>query len=288
MRLMLWCVFMLAAGPACSDDDGDGEEPGDHLPDFGSGHEPGQILSDSVTICDGSDDLRMAALLGQGGNTSPAASVVDGNGSRFVYVDGRCRYWVTGVSGQALTGTLDPAEADLLTSRLGVGAWPEFQGQEWSGDWYDAPSLVLWTPSGAVHCSRQCQGASLPEPLSLIADALQVETERLAAGAQPLDGPMRAYGLTGARPGDHPTLEWTYEPAVADFCYSDENGNVGVDPALVVDPAAAAALRTAWLDSQEGGGFYLTVSDEAGALYRVFARDVLPFEPDDPWGVDLP
>lgn len=283
-------LIVVALVPACTgdaDNTNDGES--DNTVDVGSEHEPGQILSDPVPICDGSDELRLAALFGVGGNASPASAVTDANGSLYLYIDGRCRYWVTGVPGQALTGTLEPDEVDLLTSRLGVGAWSQFQGEFWSGDLYDAPPLILWQPSGTIQCHGQCAGESLPEPLSLMGDALEVETERLRAGAQPLDGPMRIYGVTGTLSDDTVAdLEWTYQPELTEFCYADSEGNVGVDPALIDDPETLAVLRPAWLDAQRSGAGLLSLSDET-AVCAGFARDVLPFEQPGPWGgVELP
>lgn len=302
MRGLIWSSLLaVALVPACAADGGDtqdssGENDGlpdetdDSVIDTGSEHEPGQILSDPVRICDGTDELRLAALFGLGGNEGGVAGVASMNGSLFLYIDGRCRYWVTGVTGQALTGTLEPDEVDLLTSRLGVGAWSEFQGQEWWGDWADAPPLILWQPSGRVDCGQQCEGPNLPEPLSLMGAALEVEVERLRAGAQPLDGPMRVLGVVGTLSDDTTAdLVWTYQPDFAEFCSPSAGGSAGPDPALIDDPESLAALRPAWRDAQQRGEYTLAISDEAGALCAAWARDVLPFEGPGPWdGVPLP
>ena len=100
---------------------------------------------------------------------------------------------------------------------------------------------------------------------------------------------MRAMGIEGSIdfPIEAPIFDWVYQPAIADFSYGDE-GSAGTEPALIDDPVAVAALRQAWLEAQELGDSFLAARDEERITYRLFARDVLPFEPQNPWSVELP
>ena len=282
---------VLALAPACAGDDG-GTGGDDGTSDDGGEGEP----SDPVAICDGGDGLRLAARFADGGLGSPATSIPGANGGAFLYVDGACRAWVSGVAGQALSLTMSPDEADELSERLGVSAWQDFAGGEWSGDGYNAPALTLWQPSGQILCQRGCVGGDLPEPLSLVGAALLEEIDRLASTAEPLDGPMRVMAIPGFQ-SPVPAFAWSYEPPISSF--ADPGGpDTGVVPGLVESPAATVAVRAAWLDAQLSGSdaqvtgsVPLPVVDATGnqLTYALFARDVLPFEKADAWGgVELP
>ena len=247
--------------------------------------------SSPVAICDGSDELRLAALFGGSWYRFIASETGIANGNPFVYVNGNCRYWTSGHDGQALTGTLDDAAEERLTSQLGVATWPSFYDGNWRGLLADAPPLLLWEPAGRVECHDQCEGGNVPRQLTTIGDRLLAENELLRAEGQPLDGPMRAMAIESpldSFPTEAPVFDWVYDPPIADFTGPQDGGTDGVVPGLIEDPEAVAALRRAWLESQELGDYFLTVRDEDGVTYRLWARDVLPFEADDGHGVDLP
>lgn len=107
---------------------------------------------------------------------------------------------------------------------------------------------------------------------------------------------MRAYALEASIDEfpEAPFLEWTFEPPISEFSYRNDEGNVGTEPAVIEDPVAASALRAAWLETQElseqedFSPDFVAARDGAGVTYRVYARDVLPFEDPEGWGVELP
>lgn len=262
-----------------SDDDGSADD--------GSTDDDGVPL-EPVEICDGGDGLRLAARFEDGGFPgSPATTIPGANGAEYLYIDGKCQAWLSGVRGLGMTLTLSPEEADELTVRLAVSAWPDFAGGEWSGTGLNQPTLTLWQPGGKIACQRGCEGGDLPEPLSLVGDAFLDEIDRLAADAEILDGPMRVMAIPSFEGG---SFQWSYEPPIASF--ADPGGpDTGVVPGLVEDPIATTALRAAWILSQADGLDALAVDDTIGSQlsYQLFARDVLPFERDDEWGgVELP
>jgi hypothetical protein len=267
-------------------DDGTVDDDGT-TDDDGSDGDDGVPL-EPVEICDGGDGLRLAARFEDGGFFgSPATTIPGANGAVFLYIDGNCQAWLTGVRGLAMSLTLSPDEADALTVRLGVSSWQDFAGGEWSGTGFDEPTLTLWQPTGKVVCQRGCAGGDLPEPLSLVAAALLDEIDRLSADAEILDGPMRVMAIPGIQ---SPTFLWAYEPPIASF--ADPGGpDSGVEPGLVQSYEATTALRAAWILAMADGLDGLPTEDAEGSnlTYLVFARDVLPFETDDAWGgVELP
>ena len=291
----------LVMASACAGDD-EGDEPTDDgsddgstddgsaddgsTDDDGSGGDDGVPL-EPVDICDGSDDLRLAARFEDGGFFgSPATSIPGANGAAFLYIDGNCQAWVTGVRGLAMTLTLTPEQADDLTVRLAVSAWQDLAG-EWTGDVFNQPALTLWQPSGKITCQRGCEGGDVPEPLSPVGDALLDEIDRLAADAELLEGPMRVMAIPG---NQGPRFDWSYEPPIASF--ADPGGpDTGVEPGVVVSPEATVALRAAWMLADADGLDGLPTQDTIGSqlTYLLFTRDILPFEKDDAWGgVELP
>ena len=274
------------ADDGATDDDGstadDGATDDDVSTDDDGATDDGVPL-EPVALCDGGDGLRLAARFEDGGFFgSPATSIPGANGGVFLYIDGKCQAWVTGVRGLAMTLTLTPEQADALTVRLAVSSWQDFAGGQWSGTGFDQPTLTLWQPGGTISCQRGCQGGDLPEPLSLVADALLEEIDRLAADAEILEGPMRVMAIPGNQPA---TFQWSYDPPITTF--ADPGGpDTGVVPGLVVSPVATTALRAAWILAMSDGLDALPTRDAEGSqlTYALFARDVLPFEKDDAWG----
>lgn len=62
-----------------------------------------------VEICDGGDGLRLAARFADGGFFgSPATTIPGANGGSFLYIDGLCQAFVSGVRGQALDADAVP------------------------------------------------------------------------------------------------------------------------------------------------------------------------------------
>jgi hypothetical protein len=292
MRSVVHRSFVLLVTlSACGGDDRDGGGGGGAEGDEGAAGEADEgpvEPSPPVKICDGSSELRLAALFGSTW-WSQAEAVSTENGHPFVYVDGTCRYWTSGVQGQALAGTLGPEEEARLTSALHVASWSSFPREEWSGDVADAPALVLWEPEALVSCSGGCSGEQVPQPLGSVGLALYDENELLQQGAQPIDGLMRAYAAeVGPFADDVPILEWTFEPPISEFSFPASEGNAGTEPAVIDDPDAVAALRAAWLEAQASRSVFIAARDPDGAYYQLFARDVLPFEDPEGWGVELP
>ncbi|HKE18427.1 MAG TPA: hypothetical protein VKB80_26295 [Kofleriaceae bacterium] len=242
-----------------------------------------------MAICEGTSELRLAALFG-GGFVPVDALVSNANGRPFLYIDGTCRYWISGLPGQALTGTLGAEDEERLTSQLRVASWSSFYGGEWIGDGIDGPDLALWRPDGRVDCYASCQGPGVPEALAGIGGSLHQAITILQAEAVPLDGPMRVLAFVQGFPDpldEPPVIEWTYQPPLSELA-DPGDGDGAIEPALIADPDAVAAMRAAWLAAQEAGFSFVAARDEDGVIYQLVAHDVLPFERDDGRGVDLP
>jgi hypothetical protein len=309
-RSFLACLLLLAA--ACR-----GEEPGvgsgsadsDTGSSSGSGTE-GSTSESSDTfepdssggsttggegfarICDGSDGLRLAMVLGGGGQI--LNEIEREIGFYYLYVLGNCQYFALPAdSGQtwpdARTGMLDEATEEQLSLALGYGDLADvagFWGTEGSAD---GSTLLVSDGTVTVACAWACEDGPAG------AQALWAEMgwiDELWATGEPLTGPLRVSVIGWAdstidelgAPWPLPIDPWSI--AIS----GDDLPTAPGDAVLIDDEAQVATLRELRrqyreddlpddvINALEAYG-HLTFLDEGGQdLFQLWMRDALPIE----------
>jgi hypothetical protein len=243
--------------------------------------------SETLELCDGSDQLRFAGTTG-GGNLGGVPRVVAEVGWSFLLVDGGCRYWsMTEPDGPVRTGTLDPSQEAEFTAALELGRWdPEPIGPMGC---FDGPTTILRFLDDET--STSC---GLSPPVMVAYDDW---LETLHAAGTDLDGEAR-YSLSDASTdswvvGNNTNLAepWPLEndPALLDPFEEDS-----AEP-MIASVADAQALRAArnlyGARSSTVGPRWRTpmVLEASGAeplYFNLAMRDVTPFERDGELAVD--
>lgn len=150
------------------------------MPSSGDGAPPVEL----ERICDGSDDLRFF-MSTAGGFVDNLALFVAPYGYRFIAIDGRCRFWLSNLSGVVEEGQLE--EPSLLAGYEATGfgrlqTVPEYTG----GYCADATSTLLWDPLGALNVP-DCGATEENSPPGLL--AIAASARRLYAALAPYSKP---------------------------------------------------------------------------------------------------
>jgi len=260
-------------------------------------------------LCDGSDGLRFSAVV-VAGNVNPEQLVRWELGARFLFVQGNCKYWVSGPNVPTLfehyhTGTLSDAERVALQDAFLWGHWEE---DGLIGHWvrgageFDLSSVLFQSPEGEIVCDGGCGAESNPPEVFQIRDAVQPMVEQLWNSGQAYEGALRIQAtvdrgaLSGLEPAIWP-LDWSLSEIVIE---PEEEGYLqpGMST-LVSDPDESLALRAMWDDYNSSMPSLSSLWKRLGALpvedprapdilFGVVMRDTLPFEEDNglvtlPW-----
>ncbi|HUM11865.1 MAG TPA: hypothetical protein VLT82_13020 [Myxococcaceae bacterium] len=238
-------------------------------------------------VCDGSQQIRLAVLTAGGGPPEPGSQVINENGFDFLYVRGDCQAWVKpyGWWEAVRRVALSEQSSKQLFDGLALGSWHALSG-EYSGGAFDAAALVLVTNSSKIVCGGGCFGSLVPSAILQIGDSASAQIVALTDAGTAIDGGVRFAAVRNS-PGAYPFLvhlEWPLDtPTLADVA-RPEPEQVEGSGVPVTDPAAAAALRALLRQALAGAGqnflYHVPVRDDAGTTYRVFLRDMLPFESD--------
>ncbi len=237
-------------------------------------------------VCDGSGEIRLAAVTAGGGPTEPGSQVLHENGFDFLFMRGDCTAWVkpSGWWEPVRSLPLTDQGARQLFDALSLGSWHALSG-EYSGGAFDASALVLLTPSSRIVCAGPCEGRFVPAEIARISRAVSAQILALSDAGTALDGGVRftAVRSTNLPPG-FTLLDWPLpSPTLADVALPESEQLPGRGIA-VVDPGAAAALRRLLQQALAGAGQnflgFVPARDDAGFSYRVYLRDMLPFESD--------
>ena len=235
-------------------------------------------------VCDGSQDLRLAARLVGGGPTYPGADLLHENGFLFLYVRGDCRAWVKESDSWAAARTLELGadRAARLFDALALPTWHAWRGT-YSGNAFDAADWVLATPATRIECRSGCLEPGVPASVARIAANLAEQIFVLADAGTPLDGGVRFLAIRD-EPGRIPgPLAWPLAtPVLASVAHDMGEPPVPGRGIAVSDEEDARALRELVSSSETVRRLYglLPVRDDAGAVYDLFVRDMLPFESD--------
>lgn len=309
MACSLRCSFslsLLLLASACADDD-PGAGPGTPETTSGSGTEtagsdtldPDSSSSGATgepgwaQICDGSNELRLAMVLGGGGLVDH--EIEREIGFRYLYVLGTCEYFVLpSIDGvpwpDARTGVIDPATEEELSRALRYAGLADVAGSWSTGGLSDGTTLLVSDGTHTVACYGGCEdgpaGArALWSELGWI-DVLWAEGEGYA-------GPLRISVIGWADATlDEVGVQWPLPMDPWSIAIDGE-----IDPApqagetlLVDDPEQVATLRELRRQYREDDLLegipnalhaygHLTFTDEGGQdLFQLWMRDSLPIE----------
>lgn len=299
-------LALLLLASACADDD---PGLGTATPDPGSssGSDTGTSGSETLDpdssgttgddgwaeICDGSEGLRLAMVLGGGGIV--ANEIEREVGFSYLYVLGTCEYFALPADGgeqwpDAHTGVLDPATEEQLSRAIDYGALADVAGSWSSAGVSDGSTLLVSDGTHTVACYAGCEDG--PEG----AQALWSEMswiDMLWNASEPYAGSLRVsvIGWADATLDELP-VPW---PLASDPWSIARDGNVDPPPeageAVLIDDAEDVAtlreLRRQYREDDLPDGVpnalqaygHLTFVNEGGQdLFQLWMRDSLPIE----------
>lgn len=244
-------------------------------------------------ICDGSEGLRLAMVLGGGGLVEN--EIEREIGFRYLYVLGTCEYFALPAEGgvrwpDAHTGVLDPATEEQLSLAIGYGALAENAGSWGSGGVSDGSTLLVSDGTHTVACYAGCEDGP-EEAQALWSQMSWIDT--LWSAGEPYTGPLRVsvIGWADATLDELP-VSW---PLATDPWSIALDGNEDPPPeagqtVLIADEADVATLRELRRqyredDLPEGvpnaleAYGHLTFTNEGGQdFFQLWMRDALPVE----------
>lgn len=249
-------------------------------------------------LCDGSNSLRLDYRIVGGGLRSTAQELTARNGFRFLFVDGKCRFWTWGSGEPAalhdvVAGTLSSDDEAALAAELRYAEWPELSGQFDHQCVADGASGVVGDGEYALGTSPACgpdgtEGSSTAVT-AILSGALRW-TDRLATVGTSAVGPARALLVAADADDtrfDHATVfDWPLATDPASLAVDAAAGAQRALEASIVLPdsdsdALRALRRLARDDHSSWNEGYVPVVAASGARYFLYLSDVLPFEGED-------
>lgn len=247
-----------------------------------------------LILCDGTDRLRFSVVI-------PASNVITDqwvlweNGGRFLFVDGHCRFWVSGPDNPSQleryhSGVLSDLDRSALEGSFFWGRWAE---KGLLGSWakgqgqFDFASKVFQSPEGQVGCDSGCGAESNPVEILQMRNAEQVQVERLWQAGAPYDSSLRIQVNLYATAGLVPNAIWPLSWSLAEVVHTPEDASEAEPGSgiLIDDPEEVAALREIWDDydsimpeTWKTYGIPFEDPQVPGVVFSVFVRDTLPFE----------
>lgn len=307
---------LVLLGSAChTDDPGPGygtssdDTDTDGATDSGSGSGSETVDPDSTggdegwaQICDGSDELRLAMVLGGGGSVEN--EIERELGFYYLYVLGTCEYFALPADAgapwpDAHTGVLELDTEEQLSRALDYGHLADIAGTWDTAGLADGGTLSVSDGVHTVACYGGCEDG--PEA----AQALWSELgwiDVLWAEGEPMQGPMRVSVIGWADSIiDELPVQWplSAEPwSLAVDGDTDPAPEAG-DTILIEDPVDVATLRelrAQYRDDELPDGVpnaltaygHLTFTDDGGQdVFQLWMRDALPIE-DEQGLIPLP
>jgi hypothetical protein len=244
-------------------------------------------------ICDGSEGLRLAMVLGGGGLVEN--EIEREIGFRYLYVLGTCEYFVLpSIDGapwpDARTGVMDSATEEELSRAIGYGGLAELAGSYSTGGVSDGSTLLVSDGTHTVACYAGCEDGPA-EAAALWSELGWIDV--LWAGGEAYAGPLRisVIGWDDATL-DELGVQWPLpmDPWSIASDGDDDPAPQAGETLLIDDPTQVATLRELRRqyredDLPEGvpnalhAYGHLTFTD-AGAqdLFQLWMRDSLPIE----------
>ena len=192
--------------------------------------------SPALVLCDGSEEIRLAVVSG-GGMVSPPDLYVNPYGFSSLFVDGRCRYWMSIDSGELREGALSAAQASALEAATAYDHLADLEGTDLGCP--DAGATTILGPEHQASCSCGCDTAEKEAVFS----ATGALTEALWAAATAEDSALFAMwtqDVWSSTEVEWP-LSWPYT-ALEELTYANAEQS-GTAITSAEDRAALRAMR---------------------------------------------
>lgn len=307
---MMTLLPALACGPAPSGSDSDpgsssgGPDTSSGGPDT-SGDEPTGSSGDPPTgttgddawarICDGSQELRLAIVLGGGGNV--ANEIEREIGFYYLYVRGTCEYYVLPPESSEMrwpdahTGVLDLATEEALSRAFDYGGLAELAGSYKTLGLSDGTTLQVSDGTNTVWCYGGCEEG--PPAAQALWSTFHPWIDDLWAKGEPLLGALRVSVI--GLPGEAVDAESALWPLMADPWSIAVDGSQSSEfPTVLIDAGDDLAILHAERKKYREGdlppgepnplklGGNLVYHDISGQdLFNLWIRDALPIEDED-------
>lgn len=268
--------------------------------------------SEEVTLCDGSNDLKIVYQKINKTSPSPNQSFHTITGSEMLVVDGQCRYWVRSTSYleeehhserfrgfdflPVRTGELTSQEARQLSEALRLSDWRDLDGTIISdGGPHDNKSYSNFYDDGFTFSCSTCS----TKKSERVRDATRAQINEMYANSEYASGPLwisKLYEITGA---NKDTLEQSASDgkvlisamderleqyATAQHLFSADNV-LSCATQLKIEGEQAELLRSYWVDLIERGSserpqynIYLSRGDR---LFTLYVRDAIEGHEDE-------
>lgn len=229
-------------------------------------------------MCDGSSELRFAAVVSGGGMVPGYDQFLKPYAWKFLLVDGTCRYYVsTDVSGEIRTGTLSATEELELSSAAGWGSLAAWDGHIDDSECLDGAGERLFGPGASAGCTCGCD-SDAPEGLEAALTAVTVLEAEYGASGAPLETPLRVVAAPPDWPSQKPIFDWPLEWPIADIA-EDSLYTLTAESGITLEDTEDVAALRALRDEAEAAGEtsgILFVRDDDDTVHALLVRDLLP------------
>lgn len=251
-----------------------------------------------VRICDGSDNLRLAARVEVGGLVE--SELLYEVGFTYLYVNGHCEFWVRSDTGEydvvasdTHHGTIATVAEEEIRDALHYSDWADLAGT-YAASGYDLPTNVFSDFHDRISCYGSCAEAmgAVPDDVKQLDENARTLSEDLYATADPWLGGMRVtvFALPGVGDDvDACSIDWpfSWSPETIARPIDEFQDQVGLG-FLVDDMEDATMLRDLRAQYRGGGGPSGACAGQwngtwvlfrlGTAHYSLYMRDALPFE----------
>ncbi|WAS95388.1 hypothetical protein [Nannocystis punicea] len=249
---------------------------------------------DWAKICDGSDAIRLAMVVGGGGSIEN--ELERALGFRYLYVLGTCEYYalaqLEGVQwSDARKGVMDVATEEALSREMDYGGLAEIAGHWTTKGDFDSTTLVVTDGVATMSCYAACQeGPAAAQALGPLSKAW---TDTLWEQGEPLLGALRVSVVVV--PGGAPGMSGAPWPLTIDpSAIAAVEGPTSEYPTVRIDGgddlATLRELRRQYREddlpadlpnSLYQHGYLLFQRDGGPDLFKMWIRDSLPLEDED-------
>jgi hypothetical protein len=236
--------------------------------DAGAGDDGGAPSAD--VLCDGSDDMRLSLTI-SGGLVFQSYQFTNPFGSRFLFVDGHCRYYASGDYLQGnVSGTLSADQAEQLAEAIGWSMIESWSAVSESPNCADGGYTALVKPGFETGCVCFCDAATAPPGKAAAIARVPVWIDMLVEQGTPLLASVSALA-NEFDPAGAATRPWPLDRAMAEIeLLIREPGEL--PGARFDDASEAQQLRDLRAQMQTG----LLLVTDAGSDYVLYVRDDLP------------
>src|SRR5260221_71509 len=233
--------------------------------------------SSVVTLCDGSDSVRLASRVSGGGPIPFGQSMLAENGWQYLVVNGRCEAWILRDSSQPLRSIqLSKEQENPLVDDFRLSEWDSF-GPPVGGGCADASGISF--RFGQRRYSGVTCGLGPTAPLALLSAAFTTQVKRLDALGVVVEGDIRYLLVieesnTGRDASYRNAPSWPLGSTPQDVAVSVADAYryvAGQSRRAICDDASRLrAVRASWLDGTIGSmdaSSFIPIAGANGARY---------------------